>query len=125
MKKTVKVIALAGALSVGAFTGAHAQAVTSATLVAAEAPAIVGVGANVAFVAATSTVSGTNTFTVTAPVRARDIVGHVCMVYDPSGTIKPLRVERSNETFTVRASTNPSGTLAVGDTVNCIVSVRP
>lgn len=124
MKKTAKVLALAGALSVGALTGAHAQALTSATTIAAEAPVLVGIGSVVGVVQVSSSVATSLTFAIP---NVRNMVGEPqCATYDSLNRgPKPLRYIRTNEVMAVNSTNMTSGTLAVDDNIRCTVVYRP
>ena len=127
MKKTLKVLALAGALSVGVLAGAHAQALTSATTLAAETPLIVGIGATVGTVQVSSSVATSLTLQMPNPGR---IVGvPFCSTYDITGA-GPLvrRYTYTSTTGVVAVNTAPSqvsGTVAVNDQVYCTAVYRP
>lgn len=116
---------VAGAMSVGAF-GAHAQALTSATTVAAEAPLIVGIGATVATVQVSSSVA--TSLTLSLPNATRVVGVPQCITYDITGQgPKPLRYIYTSSTgvIAVNSSNMTSGTLALNDQVNCMYVVRP
>jgi hypothetical protein len=124
--KTLKVLALAGLMTVGGFTAAHAQALTSATTVAAEAPMIVGIGATVATVQVSSSVATSLTLQIPQP---RTVIGTPsCVTYDITGQgPKPLRYsyDAVSGIMSVNSSNMTSGTLAVSDQVRCTAVVRP
>jgi hypothetical protein len=124
--KTLKVIALAGLMTVGGFTAAHAQALTSATTVAAEAPLIVGVGATVLTVQVSSSVATSLTLQIPQP---RTVIGAPsCVTYNIAGAgPKPLTYTYTPSTgvVLVASSNMTSGTLAVDDQVRCTAVVRP
>lgn len=126
MKKTVKVLALAGALSVGALSGAHAQALTSATTVAAERPILVGIGGVLGVVHVSSTVA--TSLTLAIPDAGRLLTNPQCVAYDSTFQgPKPLRYtfNQATATLAVTSSNMTSGTLAVGDQVLCHAVYRP
>jgi hypothetical protein len=124
--KTAKVLALAGLMVMGGFTAAHAQALTSATTVAAEAPMIVGIGATVATVQVSSSVATSLTLQIPQP---RTVIGvPSCLTYTVAGAgPKPLLYSYNSSTgvVTVNSSNMTSGTLAVDDQVRCTAVVRP
>ena len=117
---------VAGALSVGALSGAHAQALTSATTIAAETPLIVGIGATVGVVQVSSSVATSLTLQMPNP---RGIVGApFCATYNIAGAgPKPLTYAYNASTgvVTVNSSNMTSGTLAVDDQVRCTAVYRP
>ena len=126
MKKTAKVLALAGALSVGALTGAHAQALTSATTLVAETPLLVGIGANVGTVQVSSSVA--TSLTLQMPNPGRIVGSPSCLTYTVAGAgPKPLLYAYNSSTgvVTVNSSVMTSGTLAVSDQVYCNAVYRP
>jgi hypothetical protein len=124
--KTSKVLALAGLMVMGGLNAAHAQALTSATTVAAESPMIVGIGATVATVQVSSSVTTSLTLQIPNP---RSVIGTPsCVTYDISGQgPKPLRYTFDAVTgvVAVQGSNMTSGTLAVSDQVRCTAVVRP
>lgn len=124
--KTLKVLALAGLMTVGGFTAAHAQALTSATTLAAEAPMIVGIGATVATVQVSSSVATSLTLQIPQP---RTVIGTPsCVTYNIAGAgPKPLTYTYTSSTgvMAVASSNMTSGTLAVDDQVRCTAVVRP
>ncbi len=125
--KTAKVIALAGLMVMGGFTAAHAQALTSSTTVAAEAPLIVGVGATVATVQVLSTAATSLTLQIPQP---RTVIGvPSCVTYDNTGA-GPLARRYTYDAVAGVVAVNAapsqvSGTVAVGDQVRCTAVVRP
>lgn len=127
MKKTAKVLALAGALSVGVLTGAHAQALTSATTLVAETPLLVGIGANIGTVQVSSSVA--TSLTLQMPNFGRIVGTPTCTTYDATGA-GPLvrRYTYSAVTGIVAVNAAPSqvsGTVAVNDQVYCNAVYRP
>ncbi len=124
--KTLKVLALAGLMTVGGFTAAHAQALTSATTVAAEAPMIVGIGATVATVQVSSSVATSLTLQIPSP---RNVIGTPsCVTYTLAGAgPKPLAYsyDAVSGVMSVMSSNMTSGTLAISDQVRCTAVVRP
>jgi hypothetical protein len=125
--KTLKVLALAGLMTVGGFTAAHAQALTSATTLAAEAPMIVGIGATVATVQVSSSVATSLTLQIPNP---RAVIGAPsCVTYDITGAGPLARryvYDAVSGVVTVNAAPSQvSGTVAVNDQVRCTAVVRP
>ena len=116
---------VAGAVSVGA-SGAHAQALTSGTTLAAATPLIVGIGATVGTVQVSSSVATSLTLQMPNPGR---IVGTPsCVTYNIAGAgPKPLSYlfVASTGVVSVNSSNMTSGTLAVDDQVRCTAVYLP
>jgi hypothetical protein len=116
---------VAGAVSMGA-AGAHAQALTSASTLAAATPLIVGIGATVGTVQVSSSVATSLTLQMPNPGR---IVGTPsCLTYNIAGAgPKPLAYGYNSGTgvLSVNASNMTSGTLAVDDQVRCTAVYLP
>jgi hypothetical protein len=116
---------VAGAVSVGA-SGAHAQALTSASTLVAENPTLVGIGAVVGTVQVSSSVA--TSLTLQMPNPGRIIGTPSCVTYSITGAgPKPVRYVYSPSTgvVSVLASNMTSGTLAVDDQVTCNAVYRP
>lgn len=116
---------VAGAVSMGAL-GAHAQALTSGTTLAAETPLIVGIGATVGSVQVSSSVA--TSLTLQMPNPGRIVGSPSCVTYNIAGAgPKPLTYGYNSGTgvVAVNSSNMTSGTLAVDDQVRCTAVYRP